>query len=472
MREVFFGAGKIGRTVTKLWKLQGRSPLFIVDNNSAIWGEQIENIEICDPQKLAELEKEDIVYITCSNKEKIYNQIKEYGIAEKNIKIIDSWHQYMPQYIKNKTEKFLDYRYETGNDSGKTNTIIFDLENGIVLGGVEAWVFQTARQIRKAGYETLYLTQNGKSDFWKEESALAIEIGAWRESSVVDKVDEVAKKLLQYGKIKIISNFGGIIFWGACLAKKIAPEKVEHTVVIHNDVTSLYDEYSEMEEVIDGCIVISEKMEIELKKRGFTESKIRKMTWDIDVEDNLKRNYSKDNEPIRIGYAGRITVKTKRIDMVLQTLVKLKEKEIPFICEIAGTGDYSEQLRTEIIKNGMQEQVILKGYIDRGNIRKFWNGQDIMISCSEHEGHSISQMEAMASGVVPVLTDVSGVRDDVSDGVNGFIVPVGEVDMIAEKICGLAGNRKLLKKMGKEAHSQIVKNKKESRSWMQVLGII
>lgn len=472
MREILFGAGKIGKTITELWKLQGKSPLFIVDNNRAIWGEQIGNIEICDPQKLAGLEKEDIVYITCSNKEKIYNQIKKYGIDEKNIKVIDSWYQCMPQYIEKKSKKFTDYRYEISNDSSKTNTIVFDLENGIVLGGVEAWVFQTARQIRKAGYETLYLTQNGKSDFWKEESAFAIEIGVWQESSVVGKVDDAAKKILQYGKIKIISNFGGIIFWGACLAKKIAPEKVEHIVVVHSDGASLYDEYSEMEEVIDSCIVISEKMEVELKKRGFTESKIRKMTWDIDVEINLKRNYSKDNEPIRIGYAGRITVKNKRMDMVMQTLVKLKEKQIPFICEIAGDGDYSEQLRTEIIKNGMQEQVILRGYIDRENIRKFWNEQDIMISCSEREGHSISQMEAMASGVVPVLTDVSGVRDDVTDGVNGFIVPVGEVDMIAEKICGLARDRKLLRKMGREAHSQIVKNKKEAQSWMQVLGII
>lgn len=78
-----------------------------------------------------------------------------------------------------------------------------------------------------------------------------------------------------------------------------------------------------------------------------------------------------------------------------------------------------------------------------------------MISCSEWEGHSISQAEAMAEGAVPVITDVSGARDDVTDGYNGFVVEIGDIETMAEKIVYLYHNPAILKQMGMRAHDTI-----------------
>ena len=95
-----------------------------------------------------------------------------------------------------------------------------------------------------------------------------------------------------------------------------------------------------------------------------------------------------------------------------------------------------------------------------------------MISCSEREGHSISQSEAMAAGAVPVITDVSGARDDVTDGYNGFVVPVGDVDALADRICYLYYNRDELVRMGKCAHDTIYerqKNLNQTEFWNKLL---
>ena len=84
-----------------------------------------------------------------------------------------------------------------------------------------------------------------------------------------------------------------------------------------------------------------------------------------------------------------------------------------------------------------------------------------MISCSEYEGHSISQSEAMAEGAVPVITDVSGAEDDVTDGYNGFIVAVGDVETMADKISCLYYNRDMLERMGERAHETIYARQKD-----------
>ena len=145
----------------------------------------------------------------------------------------------------------------------------------------------------------------------------------------------------------------------------------------------------------------------------------------------------------------------KRVDQLPELAVKLNERGICFQMNIAGAGDYSETLQERAKAEGLQECIRLEGCIDRSDIPAFWKRQDILVSCSEWEGHSISQSEAMASGAVPVITDVSGAADDVTDGYNGYIVDIGDVDGLADRICRLYHNRDMLRKMGQNAHRTI-----------------
>ena len=69
-------------------------------------------------------------------------------------------------------------------------------------------------------------------------------------------------------------------------------------------------------------------------------------------------------------------------------------------------------------------------------------------------------------------SDVSGARDDVTDGYNGFVVSVGDTDSLVEKICFLNQNRGDLEHMGKLAHDTICKrqeNNNQSVFWNRLL---
>ena len=66
-------------------------------------------------------------------------------------------------------------------------------------------------------------------------------------------------------------------------------------------------------------------------------------------------------------------------------------------------------------------------------------------------------MEAMSSGAVPVVTATSGVREDISDGENGYIVEIGNYDEMADRIEELSMRRDRLKMFGQKSHDVIYK---------------
>lgn len=75
----------------------------------------------------------------------------------------------------------------------------------------------------------------------------------------------------------------------------------------------------------------------------------------------------------------------------------------------------------------------------------------IWIMTSRLEGFGMSVLEAMACGCVVVSTDSGGPRDVIEDGVNGYLVPVGDVEAMIERISHLIDDDKLRSQMSTAA---------------------
>ena len=69
------------------------------------------------------------------------------------------------------------------------------------------------------------------------------------------------------------------------------------------------------------------------------------------------------------------------------------------------------------------------------------------IMASKSEGFSVPILEAMACGAIPVVTDCGGTRDIITDGENGFLVEVGNVDQILDRIMLLLDDGDLRKRL-------------------------
>ena len=457
---VLFGAGKIGRSARRFCKELGIDVSCFCDNSEDLCGTLIDGLEVISVERLKSLEGSIDIYITCASGATIYNQLKTEGFGEEQL----HFYHWIAEIYIDLLKRVEPYETESKVPIGTADNVIFELSNGLALGGVETWVLQEVKMLnqdeRKARvlYDVDGLAEQELRDEWKIQSNPS------QYSLTAEQIFHIYSILKSQLPCTVICNFATVNFLAAVLVKHFFSDQVELIAVVHNDEDIYYEAYGCAEKYISKCMVISEKIKKRMQNQGMPIEKLQTLNWKIPVDAGLKRYYSKQGEALRLGYAGRITVCQKRLDLIVEVAEKLKRHHIKFKLSIAGTGNYLDEFCRRIQDKNLAEFVFCVGQVNHEKISDFWKEQDIMISCSEWEGHSISQCEAMAQGVVPILTDVSGARDDVDDGTNGFIVPVGAVDEIVNKVCYLNQNRDVLERMGNQAYECILNRNRENQN--------
>lgn len=99
---------------------------------------------------------------------------------------------------------------------------------------------------------------------------------------------------------------------------------------------------------------------------------------------------------------------------------------------IAGGGQDLDGLRRRARDMGLEGEVHFLG--ERSDIRDLMAASDILLNTSTYEGLPVAIIEAMGMGLPIVVTDVSGNRDLVEDGLNGLLAPLGDPRALSDVI--------------------------------------
>lgn len=135
----------------------------------------------------------------------------------------------------------------------------------------------------------------------------------------------------------------------------------------------------------------------------------------------------------------------KDIPTLIQAAVRVKQqRDVLFV--VAGVGPLEAQLRALVAKLGIQDCFKFVGRIK--DMPRFLNAIDLLVLTSPFEGLGVIILEAMATGKPVITTDSGGIRDCVTDGETGIIVPVGDDKSLADSIIKLIDDRELRCKMG------------------------
>ncbi|MHC4943498.1 MAG: glycosyltransferase family 4 protein [Planctomycetota bacterium] len=147
-----------------------------------------------------------------------------------------------------------------------------------------------------------------------------------------------------------------------------------------------------------------------------------------DPPEEGKSLFSGRNLSPRLGTVGLLN-SAKGHDILLHAFVEIV-KEFPEAgLAIVGEGKLRPRLEKLIDKLGLDGRAILTGY--RNDIPRVLKELDLFVLPSLWEGMPYVVMEAMASGLPVVATDVNGSRDLVAQGETGLIVPPGDKDALA-----------------------------------------
>jgi glycosyltransferase involved in cell wall biosynthesis len=120
-----------------------------------------------------------------------------------------------------------------------------------------------------------------------------------------------------------------------------------------------------------------------------------------------------------------------------------------------GRGRELEKLKEKTRKLGLQHRFIFLGQIDKNRLVRLYQNATLFVLPSYHEGLPTVLLEAMSCGIPIVATDVRGIRDVLSSGKNGIMVPPRAPKEMAEAILTILGDEMLMKTLGKNARKTI-----------------
>ncbi len=137
-----------------------------------------------------------------------------------------------------------------------------------------------------------------------------------------------------------------------------------------------------------------------------------------------------------------------------ETVIKaIKDLDVYYI--IAGKGDLRLHLQSVIDELGLTDRVKLIGF--RSDITELCAAADLFVFPSFREGLSRSLMEAMASGLPCVVSNIRGNADLIEDGKGGFLCTSASAEEFAAVLQELLQNAALRQKMGKNNRQKIKK---------------
>lgn len=124
----------------------------------------------------------------------------------------------------------------------------------------------------------------------------------------------------------------------------------------------------------------------------------------------------------------------KNQKILIDAFSKIANDFPEFVLDIYGDGELKKDLQEQICRLDMEKRIYLKGTVK--NILDYVYDASIFVLSSDYEGLPNSLMESLALGVPSISTDCKpgGARTLIKDGLNGWIVPRGNADILAKKI--------------------------------------
>jgi len=166
--------------------------------------------------------------------------------------------------------------------------------------------------------------------------------------------------------------------------------------------------------------------------------------WFTPVQHILRRQ-----EEIRFLYVGRMA-REKGIENLAAAFAIVAGRISEARLQVAGEGPKKEDLLRAAEQDGWKKNLDLLGLLLRAKTREAMHSADIFVLPSEFESFSYTLLEAMASGLPCIATDVGGNRDLIEPDCTGLLVPRGNPQRLADAMIRLAGDPEMRISMGRE----------------------
>lgn len=149
----------------------------------------------------------------------------------------------------------------------------------------------------------------------------------------------------------------------------------------------------------------------------------------------------------------------KRIDLMIEVWAKLAKDFPDWQVKVLGDGMLKEELEQKVERLGVKDSFFMPGGVK--DVTSELENSDILCLTSEYEGFGIVLIEAMLKSIPVMAFEYVGVHDIIENGVDGYVVPFGDVDEYAERLRELMTSEEQRRKFTKNALESVKKFDKE-----------
>ena len=205
----------------------------------------------------------------------------------------------------------------------------------------------------------------------------------------------------------------------------------------------MVDQCCEELELADAVMISSDYAKQTLIEHGVSENKIFVVPMAAEI-DRFRPRVPQNGERFRVLFVGQVTQR-KGIKYLLEAFrqLALPNAELILVGGITGSGKGLGPYR------GYFRHIPSVPYPD---LHEYFQLGSVFVMPSLHESGVLAIHEALASGLPVIATPNCG--SVVRDGVEGFIVPIRDVEALKEKILLLYENKELREEMGRRARKR------------------
>ena len=195
--------------------------------------------------------------------------------------------------------------------------------------------------------------------------------------------------------------------------------------------------------------------------RGFAPEKLKILPrgLDTDLFNPTRRDLTfwpgsgVNGKEVRLLYVGRIS-REKDLDVLATAYKKIRDAGQPVKLYLVGHGPYTEALAAAL------PDAVFLGYLTGEKLAKAYASADVFVFPSTTDTFGNVVLEAQASGLPVIVSDLGGPKELVEDGRTGLVTKAHNADDFARAIEQISRDSNLRARMGREARQQVI-----DRSW-------
>ncbi len=171
------------------------------------------------------------------------------------------------------------------------------------------------------------------------------------------------------------------------------------------------------------------------------EKKMIENPMGVDRELVLEGEKKKSDLSYRGENKSFVILSSRRLESVCDVITLLKavplvtkqaQRKVKFV--IVGEGSQKGKLMKLAGNLKLEEYAEFKGELSPKDLMDCYKNSDIYVSTSLSDSTSVSLLEAMALGLIPVVTDIPGNREWIEDKKNGFLFPISDHHALAKQL--------------------------------------